>query len=77
MITQIIHAVDEKTDKIIFYGQGFIFFSQLLYDIVRPIFSIDPLHPIISMHILDTVLYTFPMVLAKRICLTIKNFFSW
>ena len=31
----------------------------------------------ISMHILYTVLYTFPKVLARRICLTIKSFFSW
>ena len=77
MIAQITHAVDENTDKIILYGQGLIFFSKLLYDTVRPIFSIDPLHHIISMHILHAVLYTFPMELAKRICLTIKSFFSW
>ena len=35
------------------------------------------LHPDISMHILHTVLYTFPMILTKRICLTIKSVFSW
>ena len=35
-----------------------------------------PLHPNISMHILHTVLYTFPKVLTRRICLTIKSFFS-
>ena len=35
------------------------------------------LHPNISMHILLTVLYTFPMILTKRICLTIKSVFSW
>ena len=35
------------------------------------------LHPNISMHILLTVLYTFPMILTKRICLTIKGDFSW
>ena len=28
------------------------------------------------MHILHTVLYTFPNVLARRICLTIMMFFS-
>ena len=28
------------------------------------------------MHILHTVLYTFPNVLARRICLTIKRFFN-
>ena len=36
----------------------------------------NPLHPIISMHILHTVLYTFPNVPARRICLTIKSFSS-
>ena len=34
------------------------------------------LHPNISIYFLHTVLYTFPMALTKRICLTIKNFFS-
>ena len=29
------------------------------------------------MYILHTVLYTFLMVLTRRICLTIKSFFSW
>ena len=37
--------------------------------------SINPLHPNISMYILHTVLYTFPKVLTRRICLTIKSFF--
>ena len=31
----------------------------------------------ISMHILHTVLYTSKMLLTRRICLIIKNFFSW
>ena len=35
------------------------------------------LYPNISMHILHTVLYTFPKVLTRRICLTIKCFFTW
>ena len=34
----------------------------------------NPLHPNISLHILHTVLCTFPMVLKRRICLTITNF---
>ena len=37
----------------------------------------NPLHPNISMHILHTVLYTFPKVLTRRICLTIKSFSGW
>ena len=31
----------------------------------------------ISIHILYTVTYTYPMVLTKRICLTIKVFLIW
>ena len=38
---------------------------------------INPLHPMISMHILHNVLYTFPKMLTRRIWLTIKSFFSW
>ena len=34
-------------------------------------------YPNISMHILHTVLYMFPNFLTRRICLTIKSFFSW
>ena len=37
----------------------------------------NPLHPNIRMYILHTVLYTFPDVVARRICLTIKRLFSW
>ena len=33
-------------------------------------------HPKISMHILHTFRYTFPVVLMRRICQTIKSFFS-
>ena len=33
---------------------------------------INPLHPNISIHILHTLLYTFPLILTRRICLTIK-----
>ena len=33
---------------------------------------INPLHFTISLHICQTVLYTFPKVLTRRICLTIK-----
>ena len=40
-------------------------------------YHVNPLHPDISMHILYTALYTFPKVLTRRICLTIKNCSSW
>ena len=36
----------------------------------------NSLHSNISIYFLHTVLYTFPMALTKRICLTIKSFFS-
>ena len=35
------------------------------------------LRPNINMHILHTVLYTFPKTLTRRVCITIKSFFSW
>ena len=38
--------------------------------------KLNPFHPNFSMHILYTVPYTFPKVLARRICFAIKNFFS-
>ena len=46
---------------------------------------INPLHSIIGIHILHSVLLTFPMILTRRICLTIRSFlnkqsyvlFSW
>ena len=37
---------------------------------------INPSHPNIILHILYTLLYTFPKVLTRRICIVIKNFFS-
>ena len=37
----------------------------------------NPLYPNISTHILHTVLFTFPKVLTRRICLTIKSLCSW
>ena len=33
------------------------------------------LHPNISIHTLHTFFYTFPLVLTRRICLTIKAFY--
>ena len=34
-------------------------------------------NPSISVYILHTVLHTFPKVLTKKICLTIKSFSVW
>ena len=41
------------------------------------VISLNPLHPNINMHILYTVLQTFPKVPTKKICLTIQSFLSW
>ena len=46
-----------------------------IYNWIHDVFN--PLHPNIRVHILHTVLYTFPDVVARRICLTIKRLFSW
>ena len=37
----------------------------------------NPLHPNISIHILHTDLSTFPVLLTRRICLTIFSFLNW
>ena len=37
---------------------------------------VNPLHPNIGVHILHTVLYTFPLLLERRICLTIGYFLT-
>ena len=37
---------------------------------------LNPRHPIINMHILLTVLHTLPKVLTRRICVTIKSWWS-
>ena len=49
--------------------------TQLFLNYVFP--YINPLHPNISMHILHTVLYTFPEALTRRICLKICSLKSW
>ena len=53
----------------------YIYIYIYIYNWLHDVFN--PLHPNIRMHILHTVLYTFPNVLARRICLTIMRFFSW
>ena len=39
-------------------------------------YPVNPLQPNISMQTLYTIVYTFPKVLTRRICLTIKSFLS-
>ena len=52
---------------------------KLLFKISNATFSwvFNPLHPKIIMHILHTVLYTFPEEKRRRLCLLIKSFISW
>ena len=38
---------------------------------------LNSLHPNINIHILLTVLFTFPMVMTRRICLRIRSFLNW
>ena len=54
-------------------GNNISHLTNLVYLTVQ----FNPLQPNISMHILHTILFTFPTVLTGRICLTIKSFFSW
>ena len=42
--------------------------------IVLLYYTLNPLHPNISMYILHTILFTFPKVLTRRIYFTIKSF---
>ena len=55
----------------IIYSSSTLHIYNWLYD------GFNPLHPNIRMHIFQTVLCIFPYVLARRICFTIKRFFSW
>ena len=55
----------------------FSYTSINLYAVSFILKFFTPSHPNISMHILHTVLYTFPKVLTRRICPSIKSFFSW
>ena len=50
-------------------------FYNALFNTIHNI-KLNHLHPNISMHILHTVLCTFPKVLRKRICLTIDSLFQ-
>ena len=48
------------------------------FSVPHPNIGIHWLHPNIGIHnILRTVLCTFTKVLTRRICLTIKHFFTW
>ena len=47
------------------------------YILTLGVSNLNPLYPKISVHILHTVLKSFPKVLMRRICLTIRSFFGW
>ena len=39
--------------------------------------DLTPLHPCVIVHIFHTVFSTFPYMLTRKICLTIKSFSNW
>ena len=47
------------------------------YILTLGVSNLNPLYPKISVHILHTVLKSFPKVVMRRICLTIRSFFGW
>ena len=49
--------------------------QNFYYAIIRN--SLNPLHPNISVQILHTFLCIFYVAFIRRICQTIKSFFSW
>ena len=69
--------------ELFFHRRHWLLWTPLLIQamvIIRETFgimAINLLHSNISMHILLKVLYTFPIMLTGRICLTIKSLFSW
>ena len=56
---------------------SFLWLASNFPNNITPESYINPLHPNISMHILHTVLLTFPKVMTRRICLPIESFFAW
>ena len=61
------------------YDSGFIMVGNNIShptNLVSSTFQLNILHPNISIHILHTIFFTFPKVLIRRICLTIKSFNS-
>ena len=59
--------------KVISDAKGGTFYRDHLPLLGISVLIMDPLHPIISMHILHTALYTCLKVLNRRICLTVKS----
>ena len=57
------------------------FLEEAVSNLIRTCFSwqqyLNNVHPNISMHTLQTALYTLAEVLTWRICFTIKSSFSW
>lgn len=50
--------------------------SLTIYKILNQLIHSEPFTPKVNMHILHTVLHTFPKRLTRRICFTIKSCFS-
>ena len=69
-----VHRVIRESSIIFFFHDAVIGCSKENRE-NHPKQVLYPLHPNISMHILRTGLFTFPNVLARRICLAINRFF--
>ena len=84
-------SVSRSHDLYVSFMTGAHYRAPVMGDSVRTnwrksLMEVNPLRPIIRMHILQTVLYTSPKVLIRRICSTtgahyscstIKSLFSW
>ena len=62
--------------RIIWSQIFYLFKDRQLSEVFMSELYINPLHLNISIHILHTVFCTFTKVLTRRICLTIKSFFT-
>ena len=70
-----VHRVIRESSIIFFFHDAVIGCSKENRE-NHPKQGLYPLHPNIRMHILQTSLFKFPNILARRIRLTIKRFFS-
>ena len=66
--------------KILFVSNGLVSnftLNNLQYQVSRSEqLAINPFHPKIGIYILHTVLFTFLLILTRRICLTIRSFLN-
>ena len=68
---QLVFAILVKKNVYYLFNQSNVFNYQL-WNSYYHFSTSSPLHPLIRMHCLHTVLYTFPKVLTRTICLTVR-----